>query len=166
MLALPLLHTACTTVQQGQAHASALAKLSPDERRLAAAGSIRTGFSKEAVLAAWGTPTEIRPGCDTGEPLDCWLYTHTFYGTGGGYYGVRRGLVYAPADGRYHYDTDDFYETPVYIRGFGQVSTEVPYKKAYFEGNRLVAFGTLTGESSYPRYLAAASGGRAGTRRR
>ena len=74
-------------------------------------------MSEDAVYIAWGPPSQVKaPGPEQG-PLEGWHYIDTKYGDYGGFFGARRGLVYSPERGQYLYDYNDFYESPIYIKG-------------------------------------------------
>lgn len=142
IVAACLLLVGCAARPAGRAQekAAEFGRLAPADQRLVLGGQVRKGLHKEAVYIAWGTPTSVRqPGPEQG-PCEAWLYTRTFYGQGNGYFGSRRGLVWSPRDGRYYYNADDYYQPPVYIRSYGQVDTEVPYRSAVFDGETLVSF--------------------------
>ncbi len=140
--------TGCTTPHtRARERASVLGQLATSDQRLVLSGHVRLGLSQEAVYIAWGPPTQVQAPSPEQGPFEAWRYTHTFYGPGGGFFGSPRGLVYSPARGRYHYDGDNFYPAPVYIRAFGQVSTELPYKSALFDHGKLVSFETQRDEA-------------------
>jgi hypothetical protein len=126
---------ACSTVDSRiQEKAAVYSSLSPRDQALVKSGRVREGLPKEAVYIAWGAPAQIRSGSRNGHPYEAWVYTTlktvfandyfypTFYRFGlYSYYGY----WHYPFWGAYPYGyPGDF------------VSIEVPYKTAFFEGNR------------------------------
>ncbi len=104
-------------------------------------GEVRRGFDKDAVYAAWGAPSKTSTVATQQGIRECWTYTQTFNGYGGGFYGVSRGLVHGKNGD--HYDSDDFYPAPDSSQTLGGTpSTEVPIKRAVFENGRVVSFET------------------------
>ena len=159
-----LLFTGCSTPQtRAREKPAALRQLSPADQKLALAGRIHEGFSKDVVYIAWGAPNRVYAGSAHHQPFDSWFYTRTEYGVAGGYFGVSNGFYYPGGyggygyggyyggrhhRGRYYGGPDDFYAGAPYIRGFPPPETEVPYKKAVFEHDRVISYETLQGESA------------------
>ena len=138
---LPLLAgCSATPTARAREKAAAFGQLSPEDQRLVLSGKVRPGLDRTAVYIAWGAPSQDEGANPAAGPWDAWLYTRTFYGVDAGYFGARRGWVYSPKAGRYFYISDDFYESPVYIKPFGKPSTDVPYRRAWFDHGRLVHF--------------------------
>ena len=52
-------------------------KLSPEHRRLVAAGNITEGMSKDAVFLAWGSPSQVYQLEEDGKGKERWVYTST-----------------------------------------------------------------------------------------
>ena len=144
---LPALSGCNTAETRAREKVAAFGLLPPADQTLVLGGQVRTGLPRDAVDIAWGTPSEVRPPDQGDGQLETWLWTRTFYGPGGGYYGIPRGQVWSPKLRRYHYDGDDYYETPVYLRPFGQVSTDLPFHRALFDRHRLVSFEGLPDDS-------------------
>ena len=94
----------------GPEKSAALGRLSPTDRQVAMSGEVYRGFSKDAVYAAWGTPSKTSTTATPQGVRECWTYTRTFNGYGGGYYGISRGLVHGKHGD--HYNTDNFYPAP------------------------------------------------------
>ena len=104
-------------------------------------GEVHRGFSKDAVHAAWGTPSKTSTAASPQGVRECWTYTRTFNGYGGGYYGISRGLVHGKNGD--HYNTDNFYPAPDSSQTLGGTpSTEVPVKRAVFENGCVVSIET------------------------
>ncbi len=104
-------------------------------------GEIHHGFSKDAVYAAWGTPSKTSTIATPQGIRECWTYTRTFNGYGGGYYGISRGQVHGKNGD--HYNSDNFYPAPDSSQTLGGTSsTEVPVKRATFENGRVVSIET------------------------
>ena len=100
-------------------------------------GEVHHGFSKDAVYAAWGTPSKTSTAVTPQGIREYWTYTRTFNGYGGGYYGISRGLVHGKNGD--HYNSDNFYPAPNSSQTLGGTpSTEVPVKRATFENGRVV----------------------------
>ena len=137
-----LLLQGCSSMgTDGHQKSAALGRLSPADRQVAMNGEVRRGFSKDAVYAAWGAPSKTSTTTIQQGVRECWTYTQTFNGYGGGYYGISRGLVHGKKGD--HYDTDDFYPAPDSSQTLGGTpSTEVPVKRAVFENGRVVSFET------------------------
>lgn len=112
--------------------------VSAEERQVAQEGHVHKGFSKEAVQLAWGTPSQVTnhdtPG---GAHQEIWTYIKTYHGHGGGYYGVPHGWTHGKRGS--HYDPDTFYPAPHSAQTLSNTpGTDVPVKRATFEGNRVV----------------------------
>ena len=134
---LGALLAACSTVESRiEANPQIYDSLSPDAQTLVRQGNIREGMSKAAVFLAWGHPDAIRYGSRAGHRFEAWVYTTTrseivtsyyptFYRFGFYHYGG-----YWPY-GRFH---GGFYPADPFIDQV--VSYEVPYKGAFFEGER------------------------------
>jgi hypothetical protein len=129
-----LLITACSTIDSRiQEKPAVYSALSPQDQALIKAGTIREGLPKEAVYIAWGGPEQIRSGSRNRHPYEAWVYTTLktvfvsdyypqFYRYGPyQYFGYWRYPFWGPYPYPYQ---DDF------------ISIEVPYKTAFFEGNR------------------------------
>jgi hypothetical protein len=138
LLGLLLISAGCSTVESRiQANPAAYASLSPADQALVRQGGVRAGMPKAAVYIAWGSPDQIRRGFRRGNPFEAWVYTQIrsvyapayyprfvrfgFYH----YYGFWGGYPFGPFRGPYY---SDF------------ISVEVPYKAAFFEGNRLTGW--------------------------
>ena len=125
----------------GHEKSAALGRLSPADRQVATSGEVRRGFSKDAVYAAWGAPSKTSTAATPHGVRECWTYTRTFNGYGGGYYGISRGLVHGKNGD--HYNTDNFYPAPDSSQTLGGTpSTEVPVKRATFQNGRVVSVET------------------------
>ena len=126
---------ACSTVDSRIREKPAVyASLSPREQAMVKSGMIQEGLPRGAVYIAWGAPAQIRSGSRNGHPYEAWAYTTlkavfdmpyfypTFYRFGPyryyGYWGH-------PFWGPYPYGYPD-----------DVISIEVPYKTAFFEGDR------------------------------
>ena len=121
--------------------AVAMNKLTPADQHIAKQGDIKNGFSKDAVYAAWGTPSKTSIVNTRQGVRECWTYVRTFNGYGGGYYGVSRGLMHGKNGD--HYDTDDFYPGPSTSDTLGGTpTTDVPVKRAIFENGHVVSYET------------------------
>ncbi len=147
---LLLLLSGCFTPQtRARERSAALRQLSPADQQLVLSGRIREGLNKDAVYIAWGAPSRTPVYHLRQRSFDFWFYTQISYGTGGGFFGVSRDFHYPGGRGHFQGDNsgaDDFYVTPVYNRGLPPPQTEVPYKKAVFENDRVVSFETLHDE--------------------
>ena len=144
-LAIPLsclLMQGCsTTGSRANEKSAALGTLPPAERQLAMSGNIQKGFSEDAVYVAWGAPSEKTVNNTARGPQECWTYTRSFNGTGGGYFGISRGLVHGKNGD--HYDTDDYYPAPDTSQTLGGTpSTDVPIKRVIFEKGKVVSYET------------------------
>jgi hypothetical protein len=99
-------------------------------------GQIRVGMSKAAVFLAWGNPDRIRSGERQGHPFEAWIYTTTRTIVLPDYY-YAPGLYFRGGVWRHHHR---FYTFGLYSYPFDPypyvVADEVPYKIAYFEGDR------------------------------
>ena len=126
---------ACSTVHSRIKETPAVySSLSPRDQALVKSGMIREGLPEGAVYIAWGKPAQIRSGSRNGHAYEAWVYTKpkavfdipyfhpTFYRFGLYYY---YGYWGYPLSGPYPYDYPD-----------DRISIEVPYKTAFFEGNR------------------------------
>jgi hypothetical protein len=130
-----LILAACSTVDSRIHEKPAVySSLSPQDQALVKSGMVREGLPKGAVYIAWGAPEQIRSGSRNGHPYEAWVYTRlkavfdmdyfypTFYRFGlynyYGYWGY-------PLWGPYPYGYPD-----------DVISIEVPYKTAFFEGDR------------------------------
>lgn len=138
LVGLLLVFAGCSTVESRiQRNPAAFASLSPADQALVRQGSVRAGMPKAAVYIAWGSPDQTRRGFRSGRPYEAWVYTqirsvyaptyyprfvrfgfHHYYGYWGGY-------PFGPFGGPFY---SDF------------ISVEVPYKAAFFEGNRLTGW--------------------------
>ena len=150
-LSLFLLLPGCVTPQtRARERPAALRELSPADRQLVLSGRIREGLGKDAVYIAWGTPSRTPSLRWHQRDFDFWFYTQVSYGAGGGYFGVSRDFHYPGGRGHFQDNnngSDDFYVTPVYNRGLPPPQTEVPYKKAVFEHDRVVSYETSRDDS-------------------
>jgi outer membrane protein assembly factor BamE (lipoprotein component of BamABCDE complex) len=106
------------------------ASLPPKDQQLVQQGTLAKGMSRDAVLLAWGPPTQRFEGLTEGKHSERWdyassypVYTQQFYGGFYGGYGRR---------GRYGY--------PIY--GFAPEVTYVPYRSAtvWFVNQRVDAW--------------------------
>lgn len=135
LISLLLIFAGCSTVDTRiQENAGMFASLSPADQNLLRQGKIRAGLPKAAVYVAWGQPDQIRSGFRSGHQFEAWVYTqvrsvyapayypHFFRFGFYHYYGYWGGFpFYGPIGGPYY---SDF------------ISVEMPYKTAFFEGNR------------------------------
>jgi len=130
-----LVLAACSTVDSRIKEKPAVySSLSPRDQALVKSGMIREGLPEGAVYIAWGAPAQIRSGSRNGHAYEAWVYTtlKTIVTTDYFYpefyrFGLYRysGYWHYPFLGPYPYGyPDDF------------ISLEVPYKTAFFEGNR------------------------------
>jgi len=128
---------ACSTVESRiEANPRIYASLSPDAQVLVRQGAIREGMPKEAVFLAWGHPDSVRSGSRTGRPFEAWVYTTTQSQFVSGYYPTFDRFGYYRYGGYWPYWPyhGGFYPGDPFI---GQiVYHEVPYKVAFFEGDR------------------------------
>lgn len=79
-LSIALVLSACSlpsTQTRISSNGGMYSKLSPEHRRLVAAGDIAEGMSKDAVYLAWGTPERIYKGESDGTAKERWVYTRT-----------------------------------------------------------------------------------------
>jgi hypothetical protein len=132
-----LLLTACSTVESRiQANPQIYASLSPSAQALVLSGGIREGMSKAAVFLAWGHPDTVRFGSRSGHPFEGWIYTTTQSQFVTGYYPTFYRFGYYRYGGYWPYwrYRHGFYAGDPFVDGV--VSYEVPYKVAFFEGDR------------------------------
>jgi len=126
---------ACSTVDSRIKEKPAVySSLSSRDQELVKSGMIREGLPEGAVYIAWGAPAQIRSGSRNGHAYEAWVYTtlKTIVTTDYFYpefyrFGLYRysGYWQYPFLGPYPYGyPDDF------------ISIEVPYKTAFFEGDR------------------------------
>ncbi|MBV9390646.1 MAG: hypothetical protein JOY96_02010 [Verrucomicrobia bacterium] len=135
---LGVLLVGCSTIESRiKANPQALAVLSPADQALVRQGRIREGFSRSTVYLAWGPPDRVRYGSRAGRPFEAWIYTRvqssvlpssfpTFYR-----FGPYRYSGYWPYNrfyGFYPYPYDPFLDDII--------TYEVPFKVAFFEGDR------------------------------
>ena len=132
----------CSTVESRiKSNPQIYTSLSAGDQALVRQGQIREGISKAAVFLAWGNPDRIRSGVRLGHPFEVWVYITTrttvlpdyyYYYPGFYQFGYFRGGVW-----RHNHH---FYSFGLYSYPFDPypdiVSYEVPYKIAYFEGDR------------------------------
>jgi hypothetical protein len=76
--------------------------LSPKHRELVEKGQIDRGMSQDAVYLAWGAPSRTFQGSKNNRLTERWdyagsrpVYSNTFYGSYGRYYGPYRGHGYS-----------------------------------------------------------------------
>ena len=78
---IPILLMASCAVPSTQTriakNSSMYSKLSPEHRRLVAAGDITKGMNKDAVYLAWGTPSKIYKLEEEGSAKERWIYTRS-----------------------------------------------------------------------------------------
>ena len=126
---------ACSTVDSRiQEKAAVYASLSPRDQALVKSGTIHEGLPREAVYIAWGAPAQTRSGSRYGHPYEAWVYTtlKTVFVSDYYYPHFYRFGLYRYSDyWRYPFWGPDAYPYPDDF-----VSVEVPYKTAFFEGNR------------------------------
>jgi hypothetical protein len=144
-LAIPfsclLMQSCSTTGSRANEKAAAIGALAPADRQLAMRGEIHRGFSEDAVYVAWGAPSAKKVNNTAHGPQECWTYTTTFNGYGGGYFGISRGLVHGKNGD--HYDTDNYYPAPDTAQTLGGTpSTEVPIKRVIFDNGKVVSYET------------------------
>jgi hypothetical protein len=145
---LAALLSGCSTVESRiKSNPPLYASLSPADQALVRQGQIRVGMSKAAVFLAWGNPDRIRSGVRDAHPFEAWIYTTTrttilpdyYYYPGFYRFGYFRGGVW-----RHHHH---FYSFGLYSYPFDPypytVAYEVPYKIAYFEGDRCTGWDYL-----------------------
>ena len=131
----------CSTVESRiKSNPQIYTSLSAGDQALVRQGQIREGISKAAVFLAWDNPDRIRSGVRLGHPFEVWVYITTrttvlpdyYYYPGFYQFGYFRGGVW-----RHNHH---FYSFGLYSYPFDPypdiVSYEVPYKIAYFEGDR------------------------------
>jgi len=134
---LGTLLAACSSVESRiEANPQIYAALSPDAKALVQQGRIREGMAKSAVFIAWGHPDHVRFGSRAGHYYEAWVYTTTQSQYVPGYYPTFYRFGYYRYGGywpywRYPYG---FYPLDPFAGDF--VSYEVPYKVAFFEGER------------------------------
>jgi uncharacterized protein YceK len=132
----------CSTVEDRiKEKPYAYAQLSAADQALIRSGQARAGFTQDQVYLAWGSPDRVRTGFRNGHPYQAWIYTT--------YRTVYTGYYY-PAYARFgfynydHYWPGFHYRYGFYDPFFGPyedfASVEVPYKTAFFEGNRLTGW--------------------------
>jgi hypothetical protein len=126
---------ACSTVDSRiQENPGAYASLSPADKQLVRSGQVREGLPQAAVYIAWGRPDRIRHGVRQGVPFEAWVYTQIQSIYAPSYYPqfYRFGLYrYSGYWGGFPY-YGPFYDP--FLTNF--IDIEVPYKTAFFEGNR------------------------------
>jgi len=132
-----LLLAGCSTIDSRiQEKTTVYSSLSARDQALVKFGMIREGLPQAAVYIAWGAPAQIRSGSRNGHAYEAWVYTTlktivasdpfypTFYRFGlFRYYGYWQYPFWGPGPYPYGYP-DDF------------ISIEVPFKTAFFEGDR------------------------------
>jgi len=132
----------CSTVEDRiKEKPYAYAQLSPADQSLVRSGQVRNGFTRDQVYLAWGSPDRVRSGFRNGHAYEAWVYT-TYRTVYSGYYypayahfGFYHYYHYWPGF-RYRYG---FYD-PFYGPYDDFTTIEVPYKTAFFEGNRLTGW--------------------------
>jgi hypothetical protein len=123
------------------AKAAALKGLSPADRQLVLNRNIRQGLSEDAVFAAWGPPSKTNVDYTAQGPQECWTYDVTYYGDGGGDFGVSHGLVHGK-NGDYN-DASNFYPAPDPAATLGGTrSNTVPMKRVIFRNGYVVNYET------------------------
>ena len=135
-----LLLVACSTVDSRINERPAVySVLSRRDQALVRSGTIREGLSKDAVYIAWGAPAQVRSGSRNGHPYEAWVYTteRTIFA----------GDVYPHFYWFGPYRYSGYWDYPFwgpYGYPYGQdvISYEVPYKTAFFEGNRCTGWET------------------------
>ena len=121
--------------------------LSPADQALVRQGQIREGMPKAAVFLAWGNPNRTRFGVRSGYSFEVAIYTTVrseflsdYYSPGFYQFGNFRGGIW-----RHHHRFNSF---GLYSYPFDPypdiVSYEVPYKIAYFEGDRCTGWEYLS----------------------
>ena len=121
--------------------------LSPAAQALVRQGQIREGMPKAAVFLAWGNPNRTRFGVRSGYSFEVAIYTTVrseflsdYYSPGFYQFGNFRGGIW-----RHHHRFNSF---GLYSYPFDPypdiVSYEVPYKIAYFEGDRCTGWEYLS----------------------
>jgi hypothetical protein len=126
---------ACSTIDSRiQEKGAVYSSLSSRDQALVKSGTIREGLPEEAVYIAWGAPAQVRSGSRYGHPYAAWVYTtlKTVF-VNDFYYPrfYRFGLYRYSGYWGYPFWGPDAYPYPDDF-----VSVEVPYKTAFFEGNR------------------------------
>jgi hypothetical protein len=135
LLSFLILVGGCSTVETRiQQNPGVYASLSPADRELVRNGNIREGLPRSAVFIAWGRPDHIRHGVRQGVPFEAWIYTQIQSIYAPGYF--PRFSRFGPY--RYFGYWGGFpYYGPFYdpfLANF--IDIEVPYKTAFFEGDR------------------------------
>ena len=90
---------------------------------------------------AWGPPSKTSVNSTARGPQECWIYDRTYYGDGGGDFGVSRGVVHGENGG--YYDARNFYPAPDPAQTLGGMrSNTVPVMRVVFENGRVVNYET------------------------
>jgi hypothetical protein len=128
---------ACSTVESRiEENPQVYASLLPGTQALVRQGMIREGMPKSAVYLAWGRADRIRFGSRAGHPFEAWIYTTTQSQIVTNYYPTFYRFGYYRYGGYwpYHRFHGGFYSLDPFVDEI--VSYEVPYKVAFFEGDR------------------------------
>lgn len=137
LVALSLIHNSCapsTPQARIEQNPAAFNQLGKKHQELVRQGRITDGMTQEAVVLAWGTPSQRFQGSQNSKATERWdyagsrpIYTNQFYG-GFGYGGY----------GRYGRYCRRGYSDFGYL-GFGPEVTYVPYRVAsvWFLNNRV-----------------------------
>jgi hypothetical protein len=135
---IPLLLAGCSTVEDRiKEKPAAYTQLSASDQVLVHSGQIRAGFTRDQVYLAWGSADRVVDGFRFGHPFEAWVYT-TYRTVYAGYYYP----IYARF-GYYHYYRywpGFHYRFGFYDPYYDLDTIEVPYKTAFFEGNRLTGW--------------------------
>ena len=90
---------------------------------------------------AWGSPSKTSVDKTAQGLRECWTYDRTYYGDGGGDFGVSHGLVHGE-NGDY-YDKNNFYPAPDPAQTLGGTrSNTVPIMRVVFENGRVANYET------------------------
>lgn len=127
LLLVVMLLPACSTVESRIKDNPAVFNALPaKQQELVRDGKIDEGFSREAVVLAWGRPDAIERGTERGKKLETWTWIATYEVPDSPYYGM--GWVASPYWGYY----------PMY-RPVTHVYT-YPIRESIFENGRVVAW--------------------------
>jgi hypothetical protein len=132
-LVLALLASCSTVEDRIKEKPYAYAQLSPADQELVRSGQVRAGFTRDQVYLAWGAPDHVQVGYRNGHSFEAWVYT-TYRTVYAGYYYpdyARFGFYHY-----YHYWPGFHYRYGFYDPYYDIDTIEVPYKTAFFEGNR------------------------------
>jgi hypothetical protein len=132
-----VLFSACSTVDSRiEENPQVYASLSTNTQSLVRQGMIREGMPKSAIYLAWGRADRVRFGSRAGHPFEAWVYTTTQSQIVTSYYPTFYRFGYYRYGGYwpYHHFWGGRYPFDPFVDDV--VTYEVPYKVAFFEGDR------------------------------